>query len=141
VVDTDRFAFHVGDYLDAWNVGDVIIGQDGDHLTIEMPLLERYGLTYSHDLEALSSDIHYVEVDGAWYDLTFIQAAEGEPSQYIRNRAFAATRVPGDVPPPGVRHIPSREDVSRWLARAKVVPPVTLRMVRARPVRSGNPRG
>ncbi|MFH1465723.1 MAG: serine hydrolase domain-containing protein [Pseudomonadota bacterium] len=131
-VETERFAYHVGDYYDAWNVGDVIIGQSGDHLTVEMPLLEQYGYTYDQDLVALSSDIHYVRIDGDWYDLTFVQAAEGAPSQYIRNRIYVATRVPEDVPPPAGRHIPTRGDVSRWLAASKVLPPLPLRMARPR---------
>lgn len=84
---------HAGAYLDAWNVGDVTIARDGDGLTISMPLLDELGYQVDPELVGISTDLWYVYVDGYPYDLTFVDGQDGEPSTYLRNRIFVATRV------------------------------------------------
>ncbi len=122
-IDTDRYAFHVGDYIDEWNVGEATVTQQGDSLHVEVPLLDQYGYDYENELYALSSDIHYMEIDGYWYDLTFIQQADGEPSEYVRNRAFVLTRDDGDSLR-GERRIPTKADVERFLERGELLAPL-----------------
>jgi CubicO group peptidase (beta-lactamase class C family) len=124
VIDTERFALHVGAYNDPWNVGPATVTQVGDSLHIDLPVLDQYGYDYEPELIALSSDIHYIEIDGYYYDLTFIPVAEGEPSTYIRNRSFVLSRVEEDEGTRGAPRTPSREDVARFLERAKVMGPL-----------------
>ncbi len=125
VVDTDRYAFHVGDYIDEWNVGQATVTKQGDSLHIELPLLDQYGYDYDNELIAVSSDIHYIVLEGGYYDLTFIQQAEDEPSAYIRNRIFVLTRDEGESVT-GARRTPTKADVERFLERARVVEPLNL---------------
>ncbi|NUP09491.1 MAG: beta-lactamase family protein [Polyangiaceae bacterium] len=91
-VDPSQFVNHVGTYEDPFNVGQVIIAQEGDTLTISMPDLDEAGFDVDPDLYAISSDIFVVVIDGTQYDFTFVPAEEGGPSQYLRNRSFVATR-------------------------------------------------
>jgi CubicO group peptidase (beta-lactamase class C family) len=123
VIDTDRFALHVGEYVDEWNVGPATVGKSGDALTIDLPVLTRHGYTYDHELIALSSDIHYIRIDGYYYDLTFIQTEEGEPSHFIRNRSFVLSRDDGEAIT-GSRRVPTKADIDRFLAEARVLEPL-----------------
>jgi CubicO group peptidase (beta-lactamase class C family) len=123
VIDTDRFAVHVGKYVDEWNVGEGEVTVVGDHLRLELPLLDAYGYDYDPDLIAVSSDIHYIGIEGNYYDLTFIQQSEDEPSAYIRNRIFVLARDDGQAAV-GARRTPSKADVERFLERARVLEPL-----------------
>ncbi len=123
VIDTDRFALHEGAYYDQYNVGEVNIWQEGDELHISMPLLDKYGYSVTEALYALTSDIHYVQLNGNWYDLTFIAEDKGEPSQYIRNRIFVSTRA-DEQKALGERRVPSTQDVARWMQAARVNLPI-----------------
>lgn len=122
VVDTSRYAHHVGDYLDEWNVGQATVTQVGDSPRVDMPTLDEYDVEYDSDLIAISSDIHYIEIEGNYYDLTFIQQAEDQPSAYVRNRVFVLTRDDGQALT-GQRRTPTKADVERFLARARTLEP------------------
>jgi len=87
------------------------------------------------ELYALSSDIHYVSIDGAWYDLTFIQESEGADSQYIRNRAFVATRSDEARIVGEGRRTPSKAQVERWLLQARLNPNLAVVSLLRRPIR------
>lgn len=92
-VDPSTFDRHVGTYADPYNTGQWIVSREGDELHVEAPDLEAYGLTVEPVLEALSSDIFVVTVDGAELDVTFIASEPGGASTYMRNRVFVGTRV------------------------------------------------
>ena len=123
-IDTSRYTYHVGDYVDEWNVGEATVGLSGDTLTISMPTLEQYGYTVDDELYSVSSDIHYVNIDGSYYDLTFIQAEDGEPTEYLRNRSFVLTRAEGGQALQGADRTPTKADVERWMERARVMEPL-----------------
>ncbi len=125
--DPDRLDLHVGDYMDLYNVGEIIISRNGDALQIEMPLLEQYGYTVQPDLIPVSSDIHYAIIDGSYVDLTFVAEIEGEPSTYVKNRSFVGTRVAeGERDAAGPARTPDPEDVARALEQwRRPAPPLT----------------
>jgi CubicO group peptidase (beta-lactamase class C family) len=91
--DPDRLDDHVGTYDDAYNVGEMIITRDGDALNISMPFLDELGYDVNPVLETYGDTVFYLEIDGAWYDLSFLGAEAGEATPWIRNRAFVGTRV------------------------------------------------
>lgn len=90
--DPDRLDLHVGTYNDAYNLKEMIITREGDGLLVEIPLLEELGYVVAPELLPLSSDVWYLDLDGNYYDLTFIGEGDG-PSQWVVNRAFVGTRV------------------------------------------------
>jgi hypothetical protein len=88
---------HVGEYLDPYNVGAATITREGDDLLIEMPYLDELGFSVTPELYGLATDLWYVSIDGAWYDLTFL--GEGQPeTQWLRNRAFVLQRLDTTLP-------------------------------------------
>lgn len=90
--DADRLDLHVGTYDDAYNLGEMLITREGDSLLVEIPLLEELGYVVAPELIPVGSDVWYLDLDGNYYDLTFI--GEGDaPSQWVANRAFVGTRV------------------------------------------------
>ena len=117
-VDPSTFGRHVGTYTDQYNVGDIIVTQQGDALFIDMPLLDSLGYVVAPELEARSSDIFLCTIDGAQHDLTFIPDPSSGESAYIRNRAFVGTRasVTKSVSPK-----PSADAVARWLQRSRSI--------------------
>lgn len=134
-IDPTQLDRHVGHYLDPWNVGEMEVTRHGDALQISMPLLDEHGIPYSPDLVPLSTDIFYVDIDGAELDLTFIPLEAGGPSHYVRNRSFVAVREPeGKAREPLGRPL-SRQDVVRWLIEARLEPSPHLRYLRARAAR------
>lgn len=90
--DPSRLDLHVGTYDDAYNVGEMIITREGDGLEVQMPLLDEMGYDVWHELIPVGSDVWYIDIDGDYYDLTFIGEGDG-PSQWVVNRAFVGTRV------------------------------------------------
>lgn len=88
----ERLDLHVGTYADTYNLGEMVVSREGDALFIEIPLLDSLGYVVTPELIPVSSDIWYLELDGYYYDLTFIDDGEGQ-SRWLRNRAFVGTRV------------------------------------------------
>jgi CubicO group peptidase (beta-lactamase class C family) len=132
-VDPTQFSRHVGTYDDPYNIGQVIIEDQGGNLTISMPDLDAMGIDYDPNLTAISSEIFALEADGTTFDLTFIPATPGGPSVYIRNRgfvvsrpepAFAPTATPSD-------HQPNRDTIERMFAQARMSPSISKRILNA----------
>jgi CubicO group peptidase (beta-lactamase class C family) len=92
-IDTARLADFEGSYQAQSNVGAVVITRDGDGLRATFPDLDAVGYPYDPVLQPYSTTIWLVTFDGVQYDLTFV-GEEGQPATWIRNRAFAAVRVP-----------------------------------------------
>ncbi|MDP2305012.1 MAG: serine hydrolase domain-containing protein [Pseudomonadota bacterium] len=125
---------HVGAYLDAYNVGDVVVSREGDLLYVDMPLLDELGYVYARALTPVSTDVWILDLDGTPLDLTFIDSSGGTASQYIRNRSFVVTRVADEAPAALApsRHA-SREEVAAWIARMKLQPsPLATSLARPR---------
>ncbi len=124
IIDPERFTDHEGEYLDVYNVGEVIITREGDSLMVEMPLLEQYGYTVDPELIPVSSEIFYLGIDGDYYDVTFVGDGPGEPSRYMRNRSYVATRDESGKARAEIAT--SREQIDATLARARMASPVRL---------------
>ena len=118
--DPDKLDKHVGSYQDTFNIGRVYVTREGDTLFVDCPDLAAYGYDVTPELVPFSSDIFYVEIDGDYLDLTFIQTEEGGMSQYIRNRSFVTTRVADDEDPPPFQVRPER--MRRLLTQARLQP-------------------
>lgn len=116
--DPNRLDLHTGTYTDAYNVGDIVITREGDELMIEMPLLDAYGYSVDPELYRVSSDLFYVLIDGAYYDLTFIGGVDETPSTWVRNRSFVGTRAEQALRLTATT--PSPEQVERTLKGAHV---------------------
>ena len=82
---------HVGTYVDEYNVGTIHVTRTEAGLGVEMPDLEELGYTVEPDLLTYADTIFWLTIDGQAYDLTFI-GMPGEPSGFVKNRAFAGTR-------------------------------------------------
>ena len=120
--DPARLDDHVGLYSDQYNVGDMIVTRQGNDLYVEMPLLDELGFAVTSKLQTLSDTVFYLELDGAWYDLTFL-GEPGSPTEWISNRAFVVTRaeegdVSTDEEPPIATQRPSRIEMERRLREA-----------------------
>ena len=102
-VDPDTFTDFVGTYADPYNVGDILITEQGGALHIEMPLLDQYSLSYDDTLIATSPDNFYFTVAGNPSSVTFIRDQNGD-AQFFRTRYFVgemgAARAGGTAPPP-----------------------------------------
>ena len=92
-IDTARLVDFEGTYQAQSNVGVIEITRDGDGLRATFPDLDALGYPYDPELVPYSTTIWFVTFDGVQYDLTFV-AEPGQPATWIRNRAFAAVRVP-----------------------------------------------
>jgi len=91
--DESRLDDHVGTYVDANNVGTITIARTASGLSIDMPDLEALEMSIDENLSTWSDTIFLATIDGSVYDLTFI-GMPGEPSGFVKNRAFAGTREP-----------------------------------------------
>lgn len=125
-VDPTQFVRHVGTYSDPFNVGDMIIEDQGGMLTISMPDLDALGYDVSPELTAISSEIFVVEIDGTPFDLTFIPTTPGGNSVHVRNRSFVCSR-PEVMPfaaasPLGPKAAPDRAAFDRVIAHARMNP-------------------
>ena len=115
--DADDLDGHVGAYLDAYNVGEMIVTRKDDTIQISMPTLEKLGIPYSPDLFVISSDVFYIDIEGAWYDLTFIDSDDDGVTDWIRNRYFVGSRTSGK---PSLTTVPERTPVDQWLKQARL---------------------
>jgi CubicO group peptidase (beta-lactamase class C family) len=118
--DPDQLDRHVGDYLDAYNFGRMIITRQDDSLRIELPEVTAGGYQVAPALVAVSSDYFILTVEDVQFDLTFIPLAPGGDSQFVRNRLFVTTRV--DRRARSAWPKPSRESIGRLLRRARLDP-------------------
>jgi len=121
--DLERLDDHVGVYNDPYNVGEMIVTREGDDLYVDMPLLNDLGFVVTSKMQPFSDTVFYLELDGAWYDMTF----HGEPStptKWIANRAFVVTREGEEdsegTSPPMANHTPSRVEIESRLREASL---------------------
>ena len=125
VIDPGEFDDHVGSYADPYGRGRgrLVVAHPRRATTCSsMPLLEGYGYDVEPALEAISSDMFLLTIDGYPYDITFVRADPEGLSTYIRNRSYVATRVEEQAAL-AARLRPSREDVARWMIRSRLEPP------------------
>lgn len=132
--DPEGLDAHVGTYLDAYNVGEVIVTREDDVLYVDMPALDAAGYTYERALTAVSTDLWIFDLDGTQLDFTFLDGADGTESQFIRNRSFVMTRedAPAALAPSEPRG-GSPEQLAAWVARMKLEPsPLATSLARPR---------
>ncbi len=132
-IDPAAMSAHVGTHNDAYNVGEMVVTLEPDGLHVDFPFLNQLGYRVDSLLYQVSDDLYYVTIDGAQYDLTFIDGNDGTISLYARNRAFVMTRVAEDTPvedppppPPnlGIGNGFDRIAFDAALRRARVAGPV-----------------
>ena len=95
------------------------VTREGDTLLVAMPDLTAGGYEVTPELDAVSSDIFVVYIDGYGYDLTFVPLVEDGLSQYARNRSYVATRV-GKSALAADRPAPTPEEIARWEIRSRL---------------------
>lgn len=91
--DVGDLADYEGSWTDEYGLGDIVLTYDGTDLEISIPLLDEYGISYNATLTPAIKDLFYATIDGATYDLTFIDGPDGTPREYLRNRGFVGTRT------------------------------------------------
>lgn len=92
-LDLERLDEHVGSYYDDYNVGGMTITREGDTLLVSMPLLEALGYEVGEELYTAGSQLFYLQLNGDWYDLTFLDTDGTGESRYARNRSFVVERT------------------------------------------------
>lgn len=91
-LDPSGLDVHVGTYQDDFNVGEVRVSREGDGLVVEMPVLDALDFEYDPVLVGISTNLWYVDIMGAWYDLRFLDPEGTGASAYLASRAFVAAR-------------------------------------------------
>lgn len=114
---------YAGTYVDHL-LGEIVITYDGSSLNISIPALDALGYTVEPELDPVIQDLFYMKVEGASYDITFIDGLDGTPHKYLRNRQFVGV-LDGDVSAtrPG---LPTRGEVDHLLLRARAEDPLRL---------------
>ncbi len=99
--DPSQWADFVGSYKDVYNVGEMIVSEEGGELVVDCPLLDSLSIPYTRRLEPWGPRTFFWEVQGMTIDLSFLRPAgvTAGPAKYIRNRIFVATRDEGEAPP------------------------------------------
>lgn len=101
-----------GTYVDSFNLGELIVGRNGDALTISLPALDREGIEYERIMEPLSTRVWIATIDGMALDVTFVDGTDGEI--YVRNRLAVFIRWPEGKSWQTVRR-PSKEQLIKTL--------------------------
>ena len=103
-------------------LGEITLTYDGTDLNISIPTMDALGYTVRPALSPIVKDVFYVYLDGAAYDITFIDGPDGTPHQYMRNRSFVGV-LDGDMS--AVRPAPPTvAEVGSLLVRANVDDPL-----------------
>ena len=87
---------YTGTYFDSWNVGEIQVQDNGSHLTVSMPRLEEYNVSYDPIWQPYARDSFITTIDGNNIVIGFVE--ENGVMQYITHRAFVAHRS-GEAPP------------------------------------------
>ena len=103
---------YAGTYFDSWNVGEIQIEDSETHLTVNMPRLNEYSVSYNPIWQPYSIDTFSTNIDGNNILISFVE--ENGVIQYVAHRAFVARRSGDSHPalpyPPDLsglrRHIP-----------------------------------
>jgi len=123
--DVGDLADYVGTWNDPYALGDIVLTTDDSSLFISIPVLDELEIPYDTTLTPAIKDLFYLTVDGATYDLTFIDGADGTPHQYLRNRSFVGVRT--DIITAHPRPISRAELRARLLQARASGPPDSLR--------------
>jgi CubicO group peptidase (beta-lactamase class C family) len=118
-VDPETFPEMVGTYTDPWMAGDIVVGLDGETLTVAMPAMEELGYNVGDTLTAVLPGVFTVSIDGVAYDLTFVADDDGT-RRWVRNRVFVATRAPDLLT--ATRPRATREEIDAALMLARATP-------------------
>ncbi len=87
---------YTGTYFDSWNVGEIAIQDSGTHLTVSMPRLDEYAVSYDPVWQPYARDSFITTIDGNNIVIGFVE--ENGVMQYVTHRAFVAHRS-GEAPP------------------------------------------
>ncbi|MBM76198.1 MAG: hypothetical protein CMK59_12415 [Proteobacteria bacterium] len=87
---------YAGTYFDNWNVGEIQLEDNDTHLTVTMPRLEEYSVSYDPIWQPYSIDTFLTNIDGNDILIGFVE--ENGVMQYVTHRAFVAHRS-GEAPP------------------------------------------
>jgi len=95
-MDPATFGRYVGKYLDLYNVGEILVSQEGDGLRISMPFCDAQAVPYEPMLEPYSPDNFILNIQGTDILLTFLFDDQGKVA-FLRTRAFVATPYEEDA--------------------------------------------
>lgn len=131
---------HVGTYLDPFNVGELGVSREGDGLVVSFPVLDELGFDYDPVLYGVSTNLWYVDIEGAWYDLRFLDPEGTGASAYAASRAFVAARdeilsaagppaeaAPSDAASPELRAARLRRTLAQARPEPLTLPPALRR--------------
>lgn len=99
---SNDYASYSGQYHDPFNVGDIIVKEDTNQLTVDIPVFEAVGQRYDHTLVPSSPNNFILYVYGVSnfdvfpLDVTFIRDESGL-TEYFRTRSFVAQHT-ADIP-------------------------------------------
>lgn len=94
-VDPSTFEAFVGTYEDPYNVGTILITQEGNQLKVEMPLLDSLQIPYAGTLTPSLPDNFVLTVQGMDVPVTFLRDDQAKV-EYLRTRSFVGERVEMD---------------------------------------------
>lgn len=94
-MDPTTFDAFLGTYDDPYNVGTILVTQEGNQLKVEMPLLDSLQIPYETTLAPLLPDNFALTVQGVDVPVTFLRDEQGAV-EYLRARSFVAVRVEMD---------------------------------------------
>ncbi len=80
----------VGTYTEPFNLGDIVVTQEGNGLRVQIPTLDQFGLPYERDLERVSTRNWNLFADNRTIPMRFVNGQNGQ--SYMANRYLVATR-------------------------------------------------
>jgi CubicO group peptidase (beta-lactamase class C family) len=100
VDDPTRYPDYVGEYVDPFGIGRIVLSTDGETLSMALPDLDAAGIAYDATLQPVSPRNYLATVDGNQIPATVVLDATGK-GEYVRTRSAVAKRVvPPQVPAP-----------------------------------------
>lgn len=92
-VSSSTYDSFTGEFMDSYNVGQIIVTREGNSLMVEMPLLDSLSIPYGTELHPASPNNFILEIQGHSMLATFIFDA-ADDVEYFRTRAFVGHFVP-----------------------------------------------
>ena len=86
-VSSTTYDSFTGEFMDSYNVGQIIVTRDGDHLMIDMPVLDSLDIPYDTELYPSSPDNFILVIQGYSMLATFLFDA-ADDVEYFRTRSF-----------------------------------------------------
>ncbi len=91
-VSSTTYDSFTGEFMDSYNVGQIFVTREGDHLMIDMPLLDSLDIPYDTELYPASPDNFILEIQGYSMLATFLFDA-ADDVEYFRTRSFVGHAV------------------------------------------------